>query len=196
MDNVRDSIVHWHHIMRFQLSSLYPLVYLAIALGTSLHSVAGLTAERIVLKYGTLKGSIAVADLTTFAETGKTSLDLEAYLHMSKSDPQAVRQALTKQTKADPILLDRALNSPLGETALDKIGEAIHPPSGVANRQALRSALVLSASDDGKLSLLEAIQKYPTQEVQVEVDRLITAYQQISELEAKIRKIREIINLF
>jgi len=190
------SIVHWFQIMQLQRSSLYLLVSLAIALGSSLYSVTGLAAERIVLRYGSLQGSIAVADLTTFAETGKTSLDLEAYLHMSKSDPQAVRQALTKPIKLDAILLDRALNSSPGEAALDQIGTTIHPPSGAANRQALRSALVLSATDDGKLSLLEVIQKYPTQEIQVETNRLIDAYQQLSNLEKKIRQIRDIINLF
>ncbi len=79
---------------------------------------------------------------------------------------------------------------------LDKLSEAIHTPRGGADRQALRSALVLSAADDGQVSLLEIIQKYPTQDVYVETDRVVSAYNQLSKFDKQIRKVLDIVNSF
>jgi hypothetical protein len=157
-----------------------------MCLATLLYGSAGLAAERVVLKYGILRDTISVAELTEFAKTGKRSPDLEAYMRMTKVDSQAVQRSLTREVPFDPVILDRVLNSPFGDVLLDRIGEAIHTPSNTANRQALRAALTLSAKD-GKVSLLEAIQNYPTQEVYVEGENLLKAYTQLSEAEEKIQ---------
>lgn len=60
------------------------------------------------------------------------------------------------------------------------MGYSIHTSSNQANRQALRSALVLSANGDNKVSLIEVIQNYPTSEVIVEGERLVRTYNQLS----------------
>jgi hypothetical protein len=181
--------------MQLLRSLPYLLVGLTASAGVLLSGANGLAAERVVLKYGILQQSVPVADLTTFARTGQLTPSLEGY-GLSGKESQNVRDSLTKQVKVDVRTLDRGLNNPLGEALLDELGAAIHTPTGDANRQALRAALVLSASDDGQVSLLEIIQKYPTQDVQVEGDRVLSAYNRLSKFEGQIRKVLDIVNFF
>ncbi len=163
--------------------------YLAGALvGAVLFSgSSAIASERVVLKYKVLRESVSVQDLTKFAETGEMSSDLQAYFRMSGQKPDTVRQTLSKPVQVNPVLLDRVLNSKVGNTVLDQLGQAIQTPKGGAEREALRSALTLSASGDGKLSILEVLQKYPTQEVVLDGDRAEDAYKRLNEIAERVK---------
>lgn len=180
--------------MRFPRVLLHCCLLLTAGMGATLYSTAGLAAEKVTLKYGIFQESLSVAELTSFAETGNPSPTLAAYMKLANKKPEEIREALTRQVTISPIVLDRALNNVVGERVLDEVGGTIHTSTNTANRQALRSALVLSASDDGKLSLIEAIQKYPTQEVEVEGERLVKTAVKLSDLESGIRKILGVFN--
>jgi len=82
---------------------------------------------------------------------------------------------LTESVKVNPVFLDRILNSPIGNVVLDEISQVIHTASRRPDRQALRSALVLSASRDREITLIETIQNYPTV-MEVEGERLESAF--------------------
>lgn len=168
------------------LSLRRALVLMAIA-SILLSSTSAVAAEQVVLKYRIFRQSISVKELTTFAETGELSSSLRLKLALAGQDPKAFRQYLTESVSVNPVFLDRVLNSRIGNFLLDEVSQAVHTPSGKADRQALRSALVLSASGDSKITLLETIQKYPTQEVQVEGDRLESAYLQLRRLEGRLQ---------
>jgi len=86
----------------------------------------------------------------------------------------------TRPLSADPVVLDLAINSLPGDWVLDYLGQSIHTGTGEADRQALRSALVLSASDDKQITLLEVLQNYPTEEVVLEGDNIQAAYSRLS----------------
>lgn len=144
-------------------------------------------AEQVVLKYRIFRQSISVKELSTFAETGELSKSLRINLALARQDPKAVRQYLTQPVRVNVVLLDRVLNSPVGNVILDQIGQVIHTPSRRADRQALRAALVLSASRDGQISLIETIQNYPSSEVEVEGDRLESAYRQLRRLGGRLQ---------
>ncbi|MBC7968536.1 MAG: alpha/beta hydrolase [Verrucomicrobia bacterium] len=180
--------------MRFPRVLLHCCLLLTAGVGATLYSTAGLAAEKVILKYGIFQESLSVAELTSFAETGNPSPTLAAYMKLANKKPEAIREALTRQVTISSIVLDRALNNVVGERVLDEVGGTIHTSTNTANRQALRSALVLSASDDGKLSLIEAIQKYPTQDVEVEGDRLVETAVKLSDLESGIRKLLGVFN--
>jgi hypothetical protein len=145
-------------------------------------------AEQVVLKYRIFRQSLSVRELTTFAQTGKLSSALRVNLALARQDPQKIRQYLTATVTADPLLLDRVLNSPVGEVVLDEISKTIHTPSRQADRQALRAAIVLSARDR-QLSLLEILQHYPTTVVEVDGDRLESAYNQLRRLQGILENI-------
>jgi hypothetical protein len=156
-------------------------------------SLPAIAAENVILKYRVLQESVSVSELTTFAETGNASSDLQAYFRMSNQKPETVRRTLTQPIKVRAVVLDRILNSTLGNTVLDQLGQAIQTPKGGAERQALRSALVLSASDDGKLSILEILQRYPTAEVVVDGDRIEGAYRTLNQFAKRLQNPLETI---
>ncbi len=171
------------------LKRVFGSLLVAIAFGTSANSAAAIAAERIVLTYGTFGRSLSVEELDTFATTGEQSPSLQAYFRMSRADPKPVRQSLSQPIEADPVLLDRALNSWVGNVLLDRLGAVIQTPSNRANRQALRSALVLSASDDSQMTLLEILQNYPTSELHVKGELLVETYFRLKRFERRIEQI-------
>lgn len=160
---------------------------LGIGIAVLVASSPAIAANRVILKYKILRESVSVPELTTFAQTGEMSNDLQTYFRLSGQKPETVRSTLTKPIKVDPVLLDRVLNSPLGNGILDQLGQAIQTPKGGAERQALRAALTLSASGDGSISILEILQNYPTDEVVVDGDRIEGAYRQLNELVDRLR---------
>ncbi len=150
-----------------------------------------LAAQKVVFNAGMGQLSMSAGELETFGQTGEVSPAVRDLLKATRQDPEIVRQALTKEVPVSLRIVDRALNSPIGEAVLDKVGEVVHTPSGAADRQALRAAFVLSASGDNKISLLEVIQNYPTSEVQVEADRLADAFKHLSRFGEILQKLRD-----
>ena len=170
-------------------SSLAPLLALTLgccaALGIAQSASA---AERVVLKYGWFQRSVAVSDLSTLAETGEASSELRSYLRLAGQSPARLRRDLNRDVDVNPVTLDRLLNTPLGDAALDQITPAIHTESGTADRQALRAALVLAASEDENISIIEVLEEYPTSEVYLDGDRIVDAYRQIANIQQKIER--------
>lgn len=153
---------------------------LSTAIALSLLSPAAIAAEQVVLKYNIFERSVSVEDLTTFAETGKLSRDLKAYVRASKEDPEKIRKTLTDKVEVNVTTLDRVLNSIVGNVALEQLSQYIHTSSRKADKEAMRAALVLSASEDNNISILEIAKNYPTPEVHIDGNRLSETYAQIS----------------
>lgn len=173
------------------MRSLFLLLHRSFLIASTLilfSSINAFAAETVILKYRILRESVSVKELTNFAQTGKLSSSLKVNFALARQDPKAVRQYLTQPVKINPLLLDRVLNSQIGNLLLDQISQTIHTPSRLADRQALRSALVLSAIRDREITLIEIIQNYPTSELQVEGDRLENAYNQLYRLQKILEK--------
>lgn len=163
------------------------IILIAIVSSILFSSTNALAAEQVVLKYRIFRESISVDELTTFAETGELSRSLRVNLALARQDPRVVRRYLTEPVKVNFVFLDRVLNSPVGNLVLDNVSQVIHTPSRRADRQALRSAMILSARQDGQISLIEIIQNYPTQEVEVEGDRLQSAYRALRRIGGRLQ---------
>jgi hypothetical protein len=168
------------------LSLRRALVLMASA-GILLSSTSAIAAEQVVLKYRIFRESISVEELSTFAQTGELSKSLRVNLALARQNPKTFRLYLTEPVRVNPVFLDRVLNNPIGNILLDEVSQAIHTPSRQADRQALRSALLLSASGDDQITLIETIQNYPTSEVEVSGDRLESAYRQLRRLEGSLQ---------
>lgn len=149
---------------------------IAVTLGCQ----AAEAAERVSLRYRGFSRTVAVDDLFILAESGEAPEDLASLLDAAGQEPEDLRSLLVDELTVSPVLLDKALNSSPGEWVLDGLGDAVHPPSGEASRQALRSAIVLSAADDNTITLLEVLDNYPTPEVVMEGDQIQSAYDRLS----------------
>lgn len=185
-------LMKWLTLWRRRGLFLGAIASLLLAIGgTLLPAFSAFAAQKVIVKAGMFRVSVPVSQLEYFAETGEVTSSLSEIVKATKQDPQVVRHALTREVPVDFLFLDRALNHPLGELLLDKLGEVVHTSSNQANRQALRSAVVLSAAADSKISLLEVIQNYPTSEVEVEGDRLIEAAEQLRRFSDGLEKLRQ-----
>jgi len=166
-------------------------LFLAAGAGIVFYSSAAVAAEKVVLKYSAIRMTLPVSELEIFAQTGKMSPGLEMLLGKAKKDPEVVRSSLTRPVKVSQRFLDQTLNSSVGKIILDEVGQVIRTPSGNANREALRSALVLSATNDNEITLLETMKNYPTPEVYVEGDRLVEAYGKLVALSEQLGGVSE-----
>jgi Alpha/beta hydrolase of unknown function (DUF1400) len=151
-------------------------ICLTIALSTINSAQAAIAADSVVFRYGLFSETISVRELTNFAQTGEQSSRIRYYLRRTDQEPEAVQAVLNRQLPVRVTALDRLLNSPVGEIALDRLTETFQAPAEQTSRQALRAALVLSASDDDQLSLIEVLNRYPTSELQVDARELINTY--------------------
>lgn len=154
-------------------------------LGWLVTATPGQAAERVVLRYGIFRGSIPVADLNEFAETGETSRTLRRYLRLAKEEPEQFRQVLTAEAPADSRNLDRLLDSPAGDVLLDEFSRYLYTPEQ-DDREALRTAFKVAAEDDQKISFLELLQDYPAKEAHINVRRAISTYQQIASIQSRV----------
>lgn len=149
---------------------LFPLALASVAWASLAPTT--LAAEEVMLRYRGLNRTVAVVDLANLATTGEAPTRLSDLLDQVSLSPATLQSVLAHNVTTDVVVLDKALNSLPGEWLLDQLGQAIRPVSGEASRQALRSALVLSASDDGALTLLEILQAYPAETVVLEVEQI------------------------
>ena len=179
----------------WQRSSLI-LGIMTVLLSLLAHQPLTAAAGRVMWKYKIFQGSIATADLTTLAETGETPRRLRRLMRMSGQDPERVRQILTEPISINLVTLDRILNSPVGDVVLGQLSNYIHSPGRTADTQAMRSALIMSASQDNQLSLMEVIQNYPTAAIVVEGDQLADAFNTLKRLQGGVENILGDFNLF
>jgi hypothetical protein len=159
-------------------------VWMGAIVTLCLTAIPALAAEKVRLNYGPLSRSLPLSDLREFAETGETTRKLQSYIKRSGQDPDQIRAGLNNSAAIDPVRLDSLLNSVPGDLLLEEVGEVIHTPSDRANRQALRSALILDASRDQQISLIDTLEEYPTPEVAIEADRLAKLIRQFNQLRA------------
>jgi hypothetical protein len=139
-------------------------------------------AEDITLIIGPLNRSISVADIRTLATTGKAEGDLRTALKISKQTPEQAGKFLKQEYPFGLVQADKLLRSPIGEGILGRIGKVMAPR--VSNEKgaiAMRAAILLSLSDDGKLSFLELLDKYPT-DMRVNLDELMKASKEFKDL--------------
>lgn len=145
-------------------------------------------SDRLVITYGAINRSIQISEIATLVETGEASRGLQDIIRVADIDKETMRSVFAQEVDADLQFLDNSLNHPLGEFVLFNIGEVVHPKSRKAQIQALRGAIVLSASDDGKISLLEFLQKYPTPDMYLDAKRLLEVSQELDFVSSGLQK--------
>ena len=156
----------WSHRLKKYLSSISRIAIAVLASMTLLQPVSA--AEKIKFQYGIGGQSVSLEELETFAETGETSPALDFLFQFSNRSPALIRLLLVQEIALDAATTSRLLNSPVGELVLDSASNVVNSGSSKGNREALRGALIASASDDGTISLLEVWRNYPTREVVVD----------------------------
>lgn len=155
------------------LLSRGPLIMMGAIAGVILSSNSAIATKKIVVKIaGPIEASIKVKDLEIFAKTGETTKTISQALGISKVNPNTVRGLMTLELGANVTSLAKVLYSKLGQNVTQGITEVIQTRHNYESDKALRSAILLAAADDNKISVLEVLQKYPTEEMHIDVGKI------------------------
>ncbi len=166
---------------------------IAILVGTSASvlgsSSTALGAEKVVLTFGPIRQTINISDLEDFAKDGTTTPTLKQIIRFSKIDAQMLRGFMGLEIGLKPANLARVVYSTPGEKITDQIGQAIRTQRRTESGKALRAAMILASGDDGKVSLLEILKKYPLAEVYVDVASLSAAVGKVQSLAGTVQSL-------
>ena len=166
---------------------------IALFLGASAsilsNSSKALGAEKVVLTFGPIAQTINVSDLEDFAKNGTTTPTIQQIIGFSKMDPQVLRGLMSLEIGLKPVILARVVYSTPGEKITDEIGQAIRTHRRTESGKALRAAVILASGDDGRLSLLEILKKYPLPEVYVDVASLAATVGKVQGLVGNVQSL-------
>jgi hypothetical protein len=170
----------WHSPLRLLLG-------LGVASGLMLSAPKAEAANQITLIFGPLNRSIGVSELEDLANKKTAAGDLKMILAISKQSYEKAGGLLNQTIPFGLIPADRLLNSPAGEAILDRVGKIVAPRSSNSmGKQALRAAIILSLADDGKMTPLELLHKYPT-EMRVNLEELLKASKEFKDIPSLIQ---------
>ncbi len=148
-----------------------------VLLGGFLSGSSAEAAERLTLRVGPVRQSVAIADLTYFAETGNAPPSMQLLAPVLTEDMQ---QAFNERLYIDPSVSEKLmtdlLDSPAGERLLDTLKIAI--PN--AAESDIRDALVIAAQNEQGISLLGVLQTFPTETVTVDMVAAIALISQMN----------------
>ena len=130
-------------------------------------------AEKIRLSYGLLNFSLSVESLKIYAETGKITPEFEFYTKfLNERLLLQLRHWLQKDWDRNFIELHKYTHSPQGEELLQEIGNVVTTHSQTNGFYALRGALIQAASQSEDWTILDVIQQFPTEYMQINTKEL------------------------
>lgn len=151
---------------------------LLLAMGT----IAPLrAAEKIHANYSFVSVELGVDELEKYVLEGVEPPFIKAYGQAINPEELArIRAALQASISLPPEVLSRFLSTPSGYKLLEKFSNIILAKSPkIDSVLALRTALILSASDDQGLTLLGMIRHYPDRDVQIDVLAGLTVFETV-----------------
>ncbi len=171
-----------HKNINYSLSKIISAISLSGLILLSFNPQAVKAAESIVLKYGQLKATISVEELSTFAKTGEMSDSLESYFILANQKPSQIRTVLNQKIPIEGVLLSKILNHQLGTFFLTLVTEYIETPQNKSAIESLRTALISSASSDNSIELIEIIENYPSSEISLQGEKLLELYTKLDQV--------------
>jgi hypothetical protein len=163
--------------MRSLLSKISSGLFGSICIGMFACIPIANAAEQISFRVSGFERSLAVADLRKLVNTGEVSDTLRGLLGNAGVNPDVARGYLAtsidlKQYEIDVTVVDKFLNSYLVDLLLQDLGKSLRPPgTDSVSVGAIKSAIIGSVADDGKISAIKFFEKYPT-ELIIEVEGL------------------------
>ncbi|WP_404788819.1 alpha/beta hydrolase [Altericista sp. CCNU0014] len=152
---------------------------LGIAMGFGEPAVA---AQNILLKYGYLKIDIPVSALETYANTGTAEPALKPYLDLLTSRQQTqIRQFLQFKLPITPEIAQHILQEPNVNEFLSLYVEDILQPVSAQQGKgtgALKTAILNSAATFNSLSILQVLQQFSSDTIEVNTSLALRALQE------------------
>jgi predicted dienelactone hydrolase len=129
-------------------------------------------AQTIVLRRGSVRRSLHVADLKTFTETGNISPTLENAARILTSQQKSlVQDVLKTKLNLDVVATSDLLDTKVGDNLASLLASATPRTDNVGVLD-VKTALILGAKSPQGLSLMGFIEAYPNESLDVDVDRI------------------------
>ncbi|MEM1253968.1 MAG: alpha/beta hydrolase [Cyanobacteria bacterium P01_H01_bin.21] len=120
-------------------------------------------ADNVTVSYGVIELSVSVASLEAYAYENQIDDELAFYLDfLSEPDQAGFREILTTPLDVSAVTLSQVLYEPLGEIWLQRMGQVIQTDARQNGSRGLRGALILAATDEEGLTLLNVMRRFPT----------------------------------
>lgn len=177
--------------MHHQRTRLFLLLGLSLPLLFSQYLCQpAIAAERLVVSYGPLQRSVPVSAVRTFIQAGEVTPEIRAYATLLNSQELTdLRSSLQGGVKLGVVPVDNFLRSSLGNSLLQEIGQIIRIGPNLTGEQAISAALVLSASKNDGVNLVNFLETFPNSEVFVDGLRLQGTVAKVQNLVEEARKV-------
>ena len=150
-------------------------------------------AEEIKIIYSLFSRTIKVKSLKTFAQEGNSTKKLKRILRTTGSPDKEIRSVLNKKFEVPITIASKLVYSEIGNIFLTRLSSIIHPPKANDERTgmlALRASVVQGIKiGNGKISLINFFEGYPTKTVILNVNAL-------SKVMNKVESISELLDFF
>lgn len=158
-------------IKKSKLSVLFTLSFGLLLSVTNATSVNA--AEKIRLVYGPFNSSLSVESLKTYATTGEITPEFKPYTKfLNEQSLLQLRHWLQKDFDRDLVGLHEYTHSPQGEKLLHNLGTVVTTHSEGNGFYAIRAALIEAASQSEDWTILDVIQQFPTENMQINTKEL------------------------
>ncbi|MEM9539056.1 MAG: alpha/beta hydrolase [Cyanobacteria bacterium P01_E01_bin.42] len=161
----------------------------AIGIGAGLICFANPASatELINIRYQQTEIPVPTGLLVNFARTGELPSEVNTFLQSIDSNlPRVLRDFLTIEVRLSPTFIEDVLGSSIGEFVLLQIDKAINTGQVGSELVALRNTIDASLADDSRISLLELVQRYPVDTLNLDLTGMETVYNQVSRLLVQI----------
>ena len=176
-------------VLQLKKSISLSTLLLGTALGTFLSNGSAGASEQITLQYGIFGETVPMSELDELSQTGKASGALKEILDIAHEDQTEAQEILNEEVAIDVATLYKLLKTKPGEFVLSELAKVIHLDGYVAGVPALRAAFVNSVADDGKMTLLEVFQNYPTQTMYVNAAQLVKDIKTFNGLFSEVKNV-------
>ena len=150
-------------------------------------------AEEIKIVYSIFSRTIKVNSLKTFAKQGNSTKKLKKILKATGSPDKEIRSVLNKEFEIPITIASKLVYSEIGDVFLRRLSSIIHPNRADDEKTgmlALRSSVIKGLyTGNGKISLINFFEVYPTKTVILDVNAL-------SKVMNKVESISELLDFF
>lgn len=127
-----------------------------------------LSADNIRFVYGPLNCSLSVKSLEAYAKTGEITPEFRFYTKfLDQETLSQLRHWLQKRFDSNHVEMHRYTRTPEGELMLQELGAVLKTHSERNGFYALRSALVTASAKEEGWTIIDVINKFPTDNVQI-----------------------------
>ena len=134
---------------------------------------SALSAEKVRLVYGMFNCSLSVKTLETYATTGEITDEFKFYAKfLDEQTLMQLRHWLQKKFYRDRVSIYRYTKSTEGEEVLQEIGSVVSTHSQRNGFYAVRSAMIQAAGEGESWTVLDVIEEFPTENLQINTKEL------------------------